>query len=218
MRRRRPVTEGAGSCRACGRALPPARKAGRPCRYCSSTCQSAGRRARARDAALLPRRGGPCTAQLAGRRSPKPAAYTLFVSEASFPFCSASYTVTAQYLLDQRIPASDLVTVELPGPPGPAVPEPVRTSPKDEGPVRRTRLLLVEDDDAIREALRFALTRRGYEVQAEGTGRAGLRSAYPQHPDPVLLDVTLPDINGMEVPHRAAHHQRCPRHLPHGPE
>ncbi|MEV0123242.1 response regulator transcription factor [Streptomyces sp. NPDC050703] len=193
------MTEGAGSCRACGRALPPARKAGRPRQYCSSTCRSAGRRARARDAALLSRRGGLCTAELAGRRCPKPAEYTLFVSGAPFPFCSACYTVTAQYLLDQRIPASELVTVGLADPAEPPAPVPGTTGRKSEEPAQSARLLLVEDDDAVREALRIALTRQGYEVLAEATGRAGLRSAYLQRPDLVLLDVMLPDIDGMEV-------------------
>lgn len=60
-----------GSCRACGRALPQARRAGRPRRYCSSTCRSAGRRARVRDAALLSRHGGPCTAELVGPAMPQ---------------------------------------------------------------------------------------------------------------------------------------------------
>ncbi len=195
------VSADSGACRACGRALPQARGAGRPRRYCSSTCRSAGRRARVRDAALLSRRGGPCTAELAGRRCPRPAEYTLFVSGAPFPFCSACYTVTAQYLLDQRVPARELVTVGLAKPAEPPAPVqvPGRTGPKDEEPAQPTRLLLVEDDDAIREGLRLALTRQGYEVLAEGTGRAGLRSAYLQRPDLVLLDVMLPDIDGMEV-------------------
>lgn len=188
-----------GSCRACGRTLPQARRAGRPRRYCSSTCRSAGRRARVRDAALLSRHGGPCTAELAGRRCPRPAEYTLFVSGAPFPFCSACYTVTAQYLLDQRIPACELVTVGLATPAQPPAPVPGRTARKNEEPAQPTRLLLVEDDEAIREALRLALTRQGYEVLDEGTGRAGLRSAYLQRPGLVLLDVMLPDIDGMEV-------------------
>lgn len=188
-----------GSCRACGRALPQARRAGRPRLYCSSTCRSAGRRARVRDAALLSRRGGPCTAELAGRRCPRPAEYTLFVSGAPFPFCSACYTVTAHYLLDQRVPACELVTVGLTEPAEPPAPVPGKTGRKDEEPAQPTRLLLVEDDDAVREALCLALTRQGYEVLGEATGRAGLRSAYLQRPDLVLLDVMLPDIDGMEV-------------------
>lgn len=104
-----------------------------------------------------------------------------------------------QYLLDQRIPACELVTVGLATPAEPPAPVPGRTGRKNEEPAQPTRLLLVEDDEAIREALRLALTRQGYEVLDEGTGRAGLRSAYLQRPDLVLLDVMLPDIDGMEV-------------------
>ncbi|MFD5206589.1 response regulator transcription factor [Streptomyces anulatus] len=109
--------------------------------------------------------------------------------------------MTAQYLLNQRVPASELVTVGLAEPADPPAPVPVpgKTGRKEEEPAQPTRLLLVEDDDAIREALCLALTRQGYEVLGEGTGRAGLRSAYLQRPDLVLLDVMLPDIDGMEV-------------------
>lgn len=76
---------------------------------------------------------------------------------------------------------------------------PGENGPEGRGAAQPTRLLLVEDDDAIREALCLALTRQGYEVMGEGTGRAGLRSAYLQRPDLVLLDVMLRDIDGMEV-------------------
>ncbi|MEU2069524.1 hypothetical protein [Streptomyces anulatus] len=86
--------------------------------------------------------------------------------------------MTAQYLLDQRVPARELVTVGLAEPAEPPAPVLGKTGRKDEEPTQPTRLLLVEDDDAIREALCLALTRQGYEVLGEGTGRAGLRSAY----------------------------------------
>ncbi|MGV9313578.1 response regulator transcription factor [Streptomyces sp. NPDC003691] len=92
------------------------------------------------------------------------------------------------------------MTVGLPAAAGPPAPIPGRTGRNGDEPGQPARLLLlVEDDDAIREALQAALTRQGYEVLAEGTGRAGLRSADLQRPDLVLLDVMLPDIDGMEV-------------------
>lgn len=64
---------------------------------------------------------------------PQPAEYTLFVSGAPFPFCSACYTVTAQYLLDQRVPACELVTVGLAGPAEPPAPVPGKTGPEGRG-------------------------------------------------------------------------------------
>ncbi|MGW2292070.1 response regulator transcription factor [Streptomyces phaeochromogenes] len=151
---------------------------------------------RAREAA---RGGGPCTAQLAGRRCTRPAEHTLSVRGVLFRLCPACHLMTTQYLLDQHVPATEIAAVPSPAvsqtpraqPPGPARP--------GVGPARPTRLLIVEDDDAVRVALQAVLTRFGYTVLAEGTGRAGLRSAYLQRPDLVLLDVMLPETDGFEV-------------------
>ncbi|MEV0373385.1 response regulator transcription factor [Streptomyces sp. NPDC050636] len=107
--------------------------------------------------------------------------------------------MTTQYLLDQHVPATEIGTPQSSAPREPSRSEPAGPTRLDLGPARPTRLLLVEDDDAILEALRLGLMRRGYTVLAEGTGRAGLRSAYLQRPDLVLLDVMLPDIDGYEV-------------------
>jgi two-component system, OmpR family, response regulator MprA len=61
------------------------------------------------------------------------------------------------------------------------------------------RVLVVDDDRAVREALRRALTLGGYEVQlAEGGARA-LELLAQALPDAVVLDVAMPDIDGLEV-------------------
>jgi DNA-binding response OmpR family regulator len=62
-----------------------------------------------------------------------------------------------------------------------------------------TSLCLVEDDDHIRRALEAALVRRGYEVNAASTGLAGLQIALDLHPDAVVLDLGLPDVDGLEL-------------------
>lgn len=186
-------TQGA-VCTACGRPLPRAQKAGRPRRYCSSTCRSAGRRARAREAALHARRGGPCTTELAGRRCPRPAEHTLLVGGKPFRFCAVCYTMASWYLADQQVRATEISA------PGPAASRPaVPAAPALSGTAPPARLLVVEDDDAVREALRVMLMRRGYEVLVEGTGRDGLRSSCLRRPDLVLLDVMLPDFDGMQL-------------------
>jgi len=40
---------------------------------------------------------------------------------------------------------------------------------------------------------------RGYEIRSAGTGRAGLDAAVSAHPDVVVLDLGLPDMDGIEV-------------------
>jgi DNA-binding response OmpR family regulator len=63
----------------------------------------------------------------------------------------------------------------------------------------RRRLLLVEDDTTLRQALTFNLTREGYEVAAVGDGEAALEAARNERLDLVLLDVMLPGMSGVEV-------------------
>lgn len=62
-----------------------------------------------------------------------------------------------------------------------------------------TRLLIVEDEPALRRALVINLKARGYEVDDVGDGAAALRAAAATPPDLVVLDLGLPDIDGTEV-------------------
>src|SRR6266568_4857074 len=62
-----------------------------------------------------------------------------------------------------------------------------------------SRLLVVEDDPDITTALRLLFGSAGYEVVHAGDGRAGLREAYAAHPDLVVLDVGLPEMDGWAV-------------------
>jgi len=61
------------------------------------------------------------------------------------------------------------------------------------------RLLVIEDDDGIAEPLVRALTRETYQVDRVATGAAGLALATQGDVDLVLLDLGLPDIDGLEV-------------------
>ena len=61
------------------------------------------------------------------------------------------------------------------------------------------RVLIVEDDFAIRSALTRALTGRGDAVAVAGTGMAGMSILMNEQPDIVLLDLGLPDIDGFGV-------------------
>ncbi|MGJ5893469.1 DNA-binding response regulator [Streptomyces sp. V2] len=68
-----------------------------------------------------------------------------------------------------------------------------------DAPVPAHRLLVVEDDPGIRMLLESALRLSGYEVLGVATGREALRSVEASRPDLVLLDIMLPDLDGIEV-------------------
>jgi DNA-binding response OmpR family regulator len=61
------------------------------------------------------------------------------------------------------------------------------------------RILIVEDDATIATALRRALTDAGYEAEHSGTGRAALDHLARQRYELVVLDLGLPDIDGIDV-------------------
>ena len=61
------------------------------------------------------------------------------------------------------------------------------------------KILVVEDDDALREALAYNLGREDYNVRAVEDGLSALESARKDHPDLVLLDLMLPGMDGIEV-------------------
>jgi two-component system response regulator MprA len=61
------------------------------------------------------------------------------------------------------------------------------------------RLLVVEDDTGLRDVLRRALSLAGYEVRLSGDGAGALAEVARTVPDAVVLDVGLPDIDGLEV-------------------
>jgi two-component system response regulator MprA len=61
------------------------------------------------------------------------------------------------------------------------------------------RILVVDDDRAVREALGRALRQEGYEVEAAGNGDQALQQMEERAPDAVVLDVLMPPPNGLEV-------------------
>jgi two-component system KDP operon response regulator KdpE len=62
-----------------------------------------------------------------------------------------------------------------------------------------TRVLVVDDEPQIRNALRTNLRARGYEVDLAPDGEGALKLAANRHPDVVILDLGLPGIDGVEV-------------------
>ena len=61
------------------------------------------------------------------------------------------------------------------------------------------RLLIVEDEPALRHALTINLRARHYEVEAVGDGKSALRAAATRPPDLVIVDLGLPDMDGVDV-------------------
>src|SRR3954465_12912582 len=68
-----------------------------------------------------------------------------------------------------------------------------------------SRLLVVEDDPDIAMALRLLLTRAGHQVAHAKDGRAGLRDAYTERPELVILDIGLPGMDGWQGLERPRH-------------
>ena len=62
-----------------------------------------------------------------------------------------------------------------------------------------TTVLIVEDDATIRGALKRSLVELGYDVKSAGAGLSGLSIIVDEHPDVVLLDLGLPDIDGVDL-------------------
>ncbi|MFH1034075.1 MAG: sigma-54 dependent transcriptional regulator [Pseudomonadota bacterium] len=61
------------------------------------------------------------------------------------------------------------------------------------------RILIVEDDDSLRESLEMYLKERGYQVSSAGTGERGLELWRETPPAVIILDIKLPDISGLEL-------------------
>ena len=64
------------------------------------------------------------------------------------------------------------------------------------------KLLLVEDDEASREMLARRLRRIGYAVEIASDGREALVAAQTAPPDLILMDLTMPDLDGWEATRR----------------
>ena len=61
------------------------------------------------------------------------------------------------------------------------------------------KVLVVEDDRAVREALQLSLRRQGHDVHVADSGERGLAFLREQRPDLVLVDLMLPGIDGFET-------------------
>lgn len=70
----------------------------------------------------------------------------------------------------------------------------------------RPRVLVVEDEQALAQVLAIRLEAAGFEVELAANGLEGLRRAIAGSPDALLLDVRLPDLDGLELHARLRSH------------
>jgi DNA-binding response OmpR family regulator len=61
------------------------------------------------------------------------------------------------------------------------------------------RVLIVDDDPDIQRLVTYNLSQAGFQVQSASTGQTALDSVQKQAPDLIILDVMMPDVDGMEV-------------------
>ena len=73
------------------------------------------------------------------------------------------------------------------------------TDPTKPAFAKRPEILLIEDDPQIRKFLRAMLTAEDYRLHESTSGEDGLAQAAARHPDLVLLDLGLPDKDGIDV-------------------
>lgn len=65
--------------------------------------------------------------------------------------------------------------------------------------MEKARILVIEDDEDNLELVRFLLDQEGYEVQLARDGRRGLEMAETERPNLILLDMSIPEIDGWKL-------------------
>ncbi|RJX40628.1 DNA-binding response regulator [Paenibacillus pinisoli] len=76
--------------------------------------------------------------------------------------------------------------------------------------MRPKQLLIIEDEDAIRDLLNYSLAKEGFIIRCAATGAEGLKAAEVERPDLVLLDLMLPDVSGFDLCRRLSAERKIP--------
>ena len=77
----------------------------------------------------------------------------------------------------------------------------------------KEKILVVEDEEDIRELLRYNLSKEGYQITSAVSGEEALKNAKMLQPDLMILDLMLPGVDGLEVCRRLKRDSRT-QHLP----
>ncbi len=98
-------------------------------------------------------------------------------------------------------PAVPTPQPQTPPPPMPQTP-PASVPPPAGGPtptIAVKKLILIEDEQSIRELYKRQFDLSGFQTDAFGNGKDGLAALSQNHYDIMLLDIMLPDINGLQI-------------------
>jgi two-component system OmpR family response regulator len=93
------------------------------------------------------------------------------------------------------------MTTLIPNPSGPMEPA-ERPVPMRHADGSAVRVLVVDDEPSLSELLQMALRYEGWEIRTAASGTEALRVAKDFRPDAVVLDIMLPDMDGLAVMHR----------------
>ena len=77
-------------------------------------------------------------------------------------------------------------------------------------PEQALRILIVDDENTIRRFLKVTLTSHGYNIYEACSGEEALDSSVSTHPDAIILDLGLPDIDGIEVTRKIRERTKTP--------
>lgn len=72
------------------------------------------------------------------------------------------------------------------------------------------RVLVVDDENAIRRYLRAALSAQGFDIYEAANGQEAINAVVSNHPDLIILDLGLPDFDGIEVTRRLREWSQTP--------
>mgnify|MGYP006156383753 CR=1 FL=1 len=72
------------------------------------------------------------------------------------------------------------------------------------------RVLVVDDENSIRRYLRAALSAQGFDIYEAANGQEAINAVVSHHPDIIILDLGLPDFDGIEVTRRLREWSQTP--------